>query len=1230
VDNNSGFSSPEINQSTTNMSYTPGMALAADTYYWRVRASNDCGDGSWSSPVWSFTIVPASTPEIKAVKFCIGGPFYFKPWLPVSNRCEARVDWQGHTPAYVGFTLNGRTAQESTSGDTASHTYDLGRDFRFGRLGTRNTLAVQAVASNEAASSLPYYLYPIGIASPPWLPFDKMKQEVPWGCAGEPMKVQWEIQYPDPGFEAKVTPPSWFPFMGGHPVGIKESHAGLWARFAGDGEGSAKLSGQTGFQVAEQEVTGKLFGAGEGTVHEGKGIELERASFGLEVEGTVKATKPLVDLICDAVTGGACPLEEAENIPIVGPVVCWFNERAITQAKIQPGLELAFNFLADRSGLHWESGTGKGKIRITLSLILQAIKDFITAEAYGGGEPSITLQAPPNPSYLKKLAAEIFAGLKLKVWRWERRFEGSYEWSYAPGGSSSLTAAEMAGIRTLAITDWYPIPRDYGANLATYSRFQANEQPLHLGSSPAGPLGGPGLLATEENLISSNVFPESHPAIAADGNVLLLWVHDDITKLLMQGEEVYYSVYDGASWSTPAGVTDDNLQDFAPQVAFDKNDKAVVVWERNKTVQSESSEFNADYANAFEIAYSVWNGSTWSAPVLLTDNNALDHAPVLARGNDGALLLVWRQNTAGELLGTSANFDTLFYALWDGQTWSTPQVLLNEADGILSLAAARHDDNAMVVVYSQDSDGDLSTDGDQELYLLTWDGSAWSGPTRLTNDTEPDNTVTSFYSTSGAPRLLWLKDDTLYALLDSLTGEPHLIAVERSAALLDYAAAQDSSGNLVLLWQGYSEEGADVFYAAYDEIHDVFSLVEQLTHDEPLEKFMAPIFAPTGEMVMAYNKTALVTETVTVSPTLVIGNVTTFGQTDLYVLRHSFGPDLALEVTDLVVDPANPAPASLARIRANVHNLGDRAVPNPKVAFYLDDPDSEGTLIGTATADLTLTGGMTATVAVDWTVPSSGGPFALYAVADPDGSVEEWVEANNKAHIFAAVPDLVVHGVGASYSSGQIITLTAAVSNTGVIAAHDVLVAFRLDDVETGVEVAQATVTSLGVGAEGQVQAVWDASGASTGRYKVYAVADPDNFIVEADEENNADWAGVGLLPDLALRSGRVITYTETDGTQAVKVWVFNEGQRDADNAMLGLYNRMPVSGTTTLASTVLDIPAGEHRVAELNLGTYHWGFYAGVAINGEVGDRDVSNNILRVGEVPKWIYLPLVVRSGP
>jgi serine protease AprX len=55
VDNDSKFSSPEIDQVSSSTSYTPGTGLVLGTYYWRVRSINACGQGTWSS-AWSFTI----------------------------------------------------------------------------------------------------------------------------------------------------------------------------------------------------------------------------------------------------------------------------------------------------------------------------------------------------------------------------------------------------------------------------------------------------------------------------------------------------------------------------------------------------------------------------------------------------------------------------------------------------------------------------------------------------------------------------------------------------------------------------------------------------------------------------------------------------------------------------------------------------------------------------------------------------------------------------------------------------------------------------------------------------------------------------------------------------------------------------------------------------------------------------------------------------------------------
>jgi hypothetical protein len=49
VDDSLGFDSPAIDATTPTSDHTPDSALPDGAYHWRVRASNDCGSGSWSS-----------------------------------------------------------------------------------------------------------------------------------------------------------------------------------------------------------------------------------------------------------------------------------------------------------------------------------------------------------------------------------------------------------------------------------------------------------------------------------------------------------------------------------------------------------------------------------------------------------------------------------------------------------------------------------------------------------------------------------------------------------------------------------------------------------------------------------------------------------------------------------------------------------------------------------------------------------------------------------------------------------------------------------------------------------------------------------------------------------------------------------------------------------------------------------------------------------------------------
>ena len=832
-------------------------------------------------------------PRITSVDPCVPGPYYYWPgFVPWENTYTAQISWRDFTPDYVDFTLNGVTNSVNVTTDSAQITYDLRTDLLYSATGERNVLEIKAVSQKGLASPV-YTLEFWGLEPPTWFPIKRAAINPP--ACGIPMAAWWAFDFPDPPFEAEISGddvPENFPYIGGNDFGIQPTGATLTVTLSGDGQsGGAALTGMTGFQVGDASIAGQISGSGTGSISPDDGSRIDTAAFGLKLEGSVSAEKPLVDVVCDSFAAGACPMKTAESWVGIGETIKQFNELAVLKATISPSMDVDFDFAHDGTALQWQQGTGTGVLTVSAAIVMDVIEDVLVIEAGTTGSVAVTLQTPPDPSYLKQVQAQLSASVSAKFDDFICQFDSNpYSWAY-PGGGTTATGVMEPESLTLGIFDYCSWNTDqaYQSSPTGYSVF-APAINLRAGMAPQ---------VTTEDVLVYNIYPDTHPALAAGDDLLLVWVHDDPTMEVWESKNLVFSTNSGLGWSTPATITQDVYQDFTPQVTYDGAGNAVAVWKRHRDVLSSTTQLDADYLNGFEIAYSVWDGANWPLPAFLTNNAALDHAPVLVRGNDGKLLLLWRQNGSAELLGTATAPDNVMWSVWDGVNWSVPQALLSDIVGLVDLSAARYNSNKMIVSYSQDVDGDLTTTSDQEIFTKTWNGTSWGAAVRLTNDAFADHRPKVLYDTAGVEALLWLHEDSLYAYLGGLTGSPEVVVVEGDPALLDYALAQDNSGNLALLWQGISEQGIDVFYAAYDQANGVFSLVDQMTFDAALEKFMSPVFAAMGGLVMAYNKTGVTQQTKTLQA---------FGQTNLVILEHAFGTDLT--VTDLSLPRATPIQAA--------------------------------------------------------------------------------------------------------------------------------------------------------------------------------------------------------------------------------------------------------------------------------------------------------------------------------
>ncbi len=1140
---------------------------------------------------------------------------YFLTTLGVPNKYRAEVIWHG--TAYpdppeapygkVIFDLNGEVTEVPGQSWGAEHTYNMGTDFIAGLTGGNNKLSVKAI-NLEGMESPEVIVEPMVFPIPAWIAqFVMGNFDV--DLHSRTVSYSRGVEFPNPHFKALYKIPDWVPYLGGAEVGVIETYAAVGAEAKSDGSGSASVGGSTGVQIAEnKKATGHITGAGEVRFSRKDGLSLTKASLKLGITGEIGAEMGLADLVPG--------VKAAEEWWLVGRFIRWFNKRATVNATITPDVEIETIFKNGKDGLAFDNGTGTGKLEAAVELTLRLFKGF-KAAVRGGGEPRVTVQVPASGpwGYLKEIAIRLAVKATLTIWR----FEGSWERGVTcsvPTGACEGDEGEDASF-SASPEGWHLMGRDYISD--DYATFVGNAVYRVAAFNTSG---------TTETPLVTDVYPLANPALAVrdDGERMVLWIHDDDAKPVGQGEEIHAAHWNGTTWVT-ATLTNDNVQDFSPQVAFDVAGNAVAVWERTNTVHI-SPTLDITYVQSLEIASAVWdkNTKTWSTVVSLTNDSLLDTAPQLERGLDGTLMALWLTGDGNDLLGTASHPVSFTYAVWSGSAWSTPITALGGLQDVLGVDSAVYSATQAALVYVRDMDGDVLTEEDTELYYATWDGTAWSGPTRLVSDTIGDVAPSLSYNSVGQPVVVWLRGDDLVTQT-GWGGSPTVLrASSTGGAFLDTQLVRQSNGNLALLWQTLGADGTDAAYSVYDVVNDSWGADNTLMRDAAIDESFAPALASDGTLYMAYNKVEIefVTETVEISSTLsvTVTHVPQPVQTDLYLLSHTLGRDLGITATDIAFSTPNPAPGHQVTITATVHNLGDLAVAGGQVAFYEGDPHAGGVQIG-STQSLTspFRAATTDTVTVTWDVPITATAHTVYVVVDPTNTVSEADEANNQASVGAALPDLDVDWtLGLRPDSDALVALLTNRGYSPVTVPFEV--AFRASDVETGTLLGTVVVSNtIGVGESVTVSLpITDPAALSVADNRFWVVADDQDKVVEGDETNNTDFAALNALPDLT-----VYAY-EIKSRDPVSVTVRNIGVITATDVAVAAWP--DGAGGPAYTKTLVSLGPRASGTITFDVARSVWKLWVRVDPNDAIPESNETNN-LSARRLPGdfRVYLPLVLR---
>jgi len=135
--------------------------------------------------------------------------------------------------------------------------------------------------------------------------------------------------------------------------------------------------------------------------------------------------------------------------------------------------------------------------------------------------------------------------------------------------------------------------------------------------------------------------------------------------------QIWYNVYDGTSWSVPFNITTvtGNTEDAWPDIAIDSEGNIHVVW------------LHYDYSANLDIFYSKYDGTSWSAPINLSNSEAWSCGPKIAIDSDNRPHVVYEERKGGS---------HLYYTFFDGTNWSTPYQLVTQEGSYPAIAIDTH------------------------------------------------------------------------------------------------------------------------------------------------------------------------------------------------------------------------------------------------------------------------------------------------------------------------------------------------------------------------------------------------------------------------------------------------------------------------------------------------------------------------------------------------------------
>ena len=651
-------------------------------------------------------------------------------------------------------------------------------------------------------------------------------------------------------------------------------------------------------------------------------------------------------------------------------------------------------------------------------------------------------------------------------------FDETYRWPSANSLLKSISLKALASSPLLETKNFQPVSRSY-LNRQSVWNGSGGTKLLKAAAFSTGSAGLSSSAGSVETL-KTNVNPVSDIAQIQSGSIpWMIWTDDNGSVATNNCSQLEYSLKKGSAWQRPTEFDKDGTSDFAPAAASTGRG-VLLAWQNINQSLTDGADIETIGKNAeITVTRETLTGDNDGAPVTLTHDGLADYNPRLAADGNSALL-VWQKTSNSDPQQKSGDDAELYYSKWDEneKSWSDPAKIDTSGHPVVDTSLAMQDGKGLLL-YTLDTDGDLSTTDDRELFARVFKDGIWDDAEQLTHNKIEDSTPQAV-SLNGNWFLMWNEDGSV-VYQTGLDGKMKK-ADELSGGGSNYKTAV-TDGKLALVYTIAGENATRTLSASfYDGKSGTWSGEVPLTegNDGYVGSF-SPAYTSGGKLTVAYTRADLVTEVVNGEEYPGPSN-----KVDLKLLTYSQLHDLALDSkAGLQFSSDNPLPHTTDTVTVTVENEGDYA-ENATVSLYNGNPESGGVKVGEGTAEEPISARSSAQVNIDWNVGSDlSDSYDFYAVVSPSDGVTDSKPANNIIHRTMSSADFAFSDVTCVNLSRNSYLLSAAVANNGSKTLSGVVV--QLADDKSGKVLASKMLTEMAPGLDGSVNILFSSDGLTKG-----------------------------------------------------------------------------------------------------------------------------------------------------